>query len=381
MKINSLCFNFTNGISQKNVCNATLSFCGKNEDVFEKSSSKVFGMSDASVCETVFTPQEIKKLYDSVFDEVLFRNCDSNPVFHQVNFKKPSINISPLSELAEVGAIATYKFLDNSITVSDKLLNEDIYCFCLKNKQSGNVDSSSLVFSSQLESELEYCKSENIPFELVKLNKKEKELFVCSCLAHELRHFMQYHMMASCSNASSEYIDKNIRMGNISNQLKSLYETFPETKEIADKIPFESVDYAQNYSPKFLLPQSLPIKTSWLNSDSRYMQLGDLFGSWQKLKGSYIPENDDFDLNEYLASISDITPESYNQNNYYPDLAEIDAYNNQLEFIYANERKYSVGARKFVIDMMIKNLSDIFYNGYFSAIDNKNLPETLLFST
>ena len=381
MKINSLCFNFTNGISQKNVCNGTLSFYGKSEDSFEKSSSKVSGKSDTSACKTVFTPQEIKKLYDSVFDEVLFRNCDSNPVFHQVNFKKPSINISPLSELAEVGAIATYKFLDNSITVSDKLLNEDIYCFCLKNKQSGNVDSSSLVFSSQLESELEYCKSENIPFELVKLNKKEKELFVCSCLAHELRHFMQYHMMASCSNASSEYIDKNIRMGNISNQLKSLYETFPETKEIADKIPFESVDYAQNYSPKFLLPQSLPIKTSWLNSDSRYIQLGDLFSSWQNLKGSYIPENDNFDLNEYLVSISDITPESYNQNNYFPDLAEIDAYNNQLEFIYSNERKYSVGARKFVVDMMIKNLSDIFYNGYFSAIDNKNLPETLKFST
>ena len=109
--------------------------------------------------------------------------------------------------------------------------------------------------------------------------------------------------------------------------------------------------------------------------------MGDLFSSWQNLKGSYIPENDNFDLNEYLVSISDITPESYNQNNYFPDLAEIDAYNNQLEFIYSNERKYSVGARKFVVDMMIKNLSDIFYNGYFSAIDNKNLPETLKFST
>lgn len=369
LKISNINFPFINKVPQSGFVSNPISFCGIGEDVFVKSDAQVSKKSDSSVYETSFSLEEFNKLYDTVYSDSLNMNFHSNPILSHLNLPKPKMIVASNSELGFGDTGAAYRFFDNSIIVNENFLKEDIYLSYPKREE--DCDFSIISISSELEKDLDFFKSDNISFETVKLNKKEKELYLKSCLAHELRHFFQQHLIASGEESSQDYISKNVRMANIFNQLIS---TMGESDGDALLV---DTSYAQNYSPRMFLPQSLQFKYSCSDSDSRYMTLDDLYKSWEFCKGKYIPDSDICDLDEYLCNLSETYGDSFNEDLYLSVLSEFDAYNHELEYIYLHQKDYAQGARKFVLDLLIKNRQNTIVSSYSCANSNGQIPDSL----
>ncbi len=156
-----------------------------------------------------------------------------------------------------------------------------------------------------------------------KLNDSEKELYISSVFAHELRHCIQTHLLCSTKGCMEEY---KTYFTELKGALEELVEAKKEMAALEGKpyvqgeedLDLQSLNYGLNYKPKKVFDENALFKFSMLPKDNRY---------WS--------------IKEHLLSKSE---QSKKNGEYYNNPLEIDAYNYEYEFLATQMKNYPKGA-------------------------------------
>lgn len=290
---------------------------GPSADVFQKSSalrqntSVQSGQNVAAV--GAFDDKRIQAIYDKTYAAVMAQN----PITKELNIQKPLLNFNG----GKNGALATYICGVNEIKVQNKdFFKNDVY-LCKMTDANGEIIDMQVLGQNDIED----FKKRNLDVRIVpeKLTDGEKELYISSVFAHELRHCIQSHLLLSTEGCKDEYKKEfqelKDSLGKLSDMKKELAEL--EGKPYIpgeEDMELQKLSYGLNYTPKKVFDENSLFKFSLSPEDNRY---------WS--------------IKEHLLSESRQCKEN---GEYYKDPLEIDAHNYQCEFLLTHARKGSKGA-------------------------------------
>ena len=360
--------NSFNGI-EKNKKRITIPY--STSDVFVRSKNNI---QKTNLESKKYNLKDIQKLYDDVLQDSLKIQAFSTPIINKLKLEKPSIRIAPDSDMT---GIASYAFVSNTISISEKFLNSDLYLCYSEDKQTGTIIPFGIYQEASLKKEIEALGEYNFQPKSLKLTEQEKELYIASSLAHETKHFIQSHLIASTAGLSEKYLQEQIAEGEKYNEFVLKYnenfkqiqdcvedcrkkgiEVIPELLDIiATQKPKQLVNtsYAKKYLPNTLINQNNPIKFSILLEDTRTITPKDLYEASKQKQTNPNPNNDDA---------------------YYSNLVEIDAYYHAFEYLLSVEKKYTVGIRKIVLEALLENTQRSALIGISCAEGLNKLPST-----
>ena len=368
MNIKSLNFSTINKLTFKGIDNNRVNSnpITSKQDAFVKTTQTEASKKDYSL-------DEVKKLYDSVLLDSLKLNFMTNPILKSVKLEKPKVGIN--SNPNFIGA-ASYNFTSNTVSVSEKVLKEDLF-LCYSEGKNG-ITTLGILTDDKLKEEVENYKKLGVETKTLKLNEKEKEFFIASCLAHETRHFLQAHLIASADGLSENYKKEQIEATKEYNSIvsdfnRSLKEAQscaneavlfgePVPKEIKELLetqkPMSYIDtkYAENYNPHKPLDPNTMFKFSALPQDKRSMTIENLYDAVHRKV---------------------VTTTKQDKNEYYSNLTEIDAYNYGFEYTCATRRKFADGARQLVIEAIATDAQRSSALGMMYAKEENILPSTM----
>lgn len=302
------------------------------QDVFQKSTAATEQQNTAGVQQStpvsgIWDNKRIEAIYDKTYETVMAQN----PITKELNIKKPVLSFKN-SEEKEEDTIASYRDGLGEITVyAGDFFADDIYLCTLidENNEPANIK----IVSKQ---DINKYKEESSGYKLTteKLTESEKELYISSVFAHELRHCIQKHLVASTEGCKDEHRKE------LEDYKKTLEELISLKKELAevegkpylpskDDEDLEKLNYGLNYKPKKIFDKNTLFKYSMSPSDNRY---------WS--------------VNEHLHALSNKEKDNY-KNNYYNNPLEIDAFNYEREFMLTQADKYPESdLRKEIVDNM-----------------------------
>lgn len=226
-----------------------LSFKG---DRFERSSvNGTEGVKGAEAAENVWDETRIQKLYDEVYDDAL----DLIDITKDLNIEKPK---SIFSYDTSMSARMSYCFTSNELIFNMNKLKGDYY-FCFLKDQNDNMYAYCGIHNKrQIEKDIERIKQAHPGYEFssIKLTDIEKEAFIKSSIAHEIRHGVQCHLAAStrgCSGKHKAFLTK----------------IFEQTKKSNED--YSTIEYLDNFVPKKLIFEDEKLKYSLSPDDNRYL--------------------------------------------------------------------------------------------------------------
>ena len=165
------------------------------EDIFIKNSTNTKEIEKTKILEYA------NKLFDQIYDEHIEQTFKDNPELKGLTIEKPQIMFKDEDENTQNNnIIATYNFANNRIEIAENF--NDNYYLLMEKDTNENL---TYIAGICKESELNENK-ENGNIEAIKLNDKEKEIFLKSVFVHEFRHFIQEHLMESTKNVKKRKI-------------------------------------------------------------------------------------------------------------------------------------------------------------------------------
>lgn len=290
-------------------------------DIFEK-----------RVQSTSWDEKKLQEIYDKTYDEVLRQHKIIFPEFDKLKLTKPKIELRNLDE----ETTASYTFSDNKISFNPKRLKEDYFSVDIieegKIKQHISTLTSTQLKKSKSIIEKTYGKTTS-----TKLTDKEKEAYISSCLAHELRHFIQNHIIVSTSGASDIQKEEYIKLyREIKTTLSSLDKT--ERKALGKFNIDEIFKYVKRYKPKKLLSENTTLKYSIFDDDNRYWSVKNhlLISELERLR------SEEFGVNEnYLASCTEVDAYRYEYEFFLSQIGEFsDEYREDILCAIASELEF-----------------------------------------
>lgn len=311
---------------------------GPASDVFQRSATPVQVQNAPQIQQiapvsNVWDNKRIEAIYNKTFETVMAQN----PITRELNITKPALDFST-EENRKEGALATYRAGANNIIVQDgEFFKSDLYLCKMTDKSGEIVDIR--IFEEKYADE--YSKK-HPEFKITreKLTDSEKELYISSTFAHELRHCIQNHLIASTDGCADKYkkwcLDYKTALEELVASKKEMaalegkaYAVCDEEKEI------ERLDYTLNYKPKKVFDKNTAFKYSLSPSDNRY---------WL--------------VNDHLYTLSEEERAKDSLESYYTDPLEIDAYNYEREFVVTESKKYPNGTlRKEIVDGLFLSAS------------------------
>lgn len=293
---------------------------------------------------------EANAIFDTTYPEVMKFNSFFNPVFQKLNIKKPTIKIE---EFQNKSMRACYSFIENTISFSKTLLEEDLFLLCQRNENK-QINRNFGFYPESLVAEEKEKLKEKGEICTIKLTDKEKEFYLESICAHEIRHLLQAHLVAStesCTEAFKESIVTQadlitILKAQMNKSYKEILRQIEECKANGEEIPNEILQtleeyapdgnkdysYGLEYTPSELLPSDTKIKFSVLQQDKRNLSV----------KEDLLP-----------AEISKLTEGNDNKAlKYVCNLLEIDAFHHAYEYILSKIQPDNEEVRKEVIYSM-----------------------------
>ncbi len=301
---------------------------------------------------------DIQKIYDEVYE--IFKQ--QNPMFDELHIPKPKIKT--VNNLFKEFT-GEYSFYNNTIQLNNSFINTDYY-LCYAKNNSGQKYPLHICLTSQLDETKNKIKSqlEDInctEVEITKLTEQEKMLWIKSLIAHELRHCLQHHMMASMGKqniylAYEKYLIKKLiksqkEVADLSKQALDLcphneYETrkrdYIKALNDLEKSKNDEYSYILNFKPYKILDGNTKLKFSLDPEDIRYWSVKKHF-----MKASFKYNRDDKII-------------------YYSSPLEIDAYHYEQEFIFSQSDKF----RKDCTLAMGMNLINSYENGLMNLKKN-----------
>lgn len=328
----SLKLNNVKNNSLKNNFQKRFSFFANNpieQDSFTKTHANVA----QPIPDVQFQRQQNRNYIEQIFDEVFQETIGNVEFLDGLNIQKPKIVFCPKNNLS--ATLASYNFVFNEIKISDELCNQDLFLIKTTNKEGEliNCQVVSELFAKQYKSQNPFC-----AIELIKLNEKERELYIKSTLAHELRHCVQSHLVASCNSTKDEYreicdklYDPNterllelllkkiellktmqnvgLKIDNKGNNIDESIEYYKSSMEKFSKKPYYKTHQAKNSSD-----ENTPSGLVSIILGKKYFISGDNF--LQGLKNKFNNKTKNSNIEEYLGN-----PE------------EIDAFSFQLQYL------------------------------------------------
>lgn len=323
MNISNINFNnivpsFGSGGVKRNLTSAGL-VSQPDADVFVKKTAVSAQKSEAVKSADALSDKEarIYKLYDEVYDEVLADMVKTNPVIEELNLEKPKLLIENYSDEEDKGV---YNFASNSISLSRSFVDNN-YTYALVSRDADGELNDFFGFSTDksLEDDLQtLSEDDNIAEpEVMSLSQEEQDLVLKETFAHELRHFVQLHLIASVEGCREPHIEMtDLRL----QRIKESQEEYLAACEEAGIEPREDLlkpmpDYYKNYQPKKMLPSDTLLKLSKDEEDNRYLS-----------------------VKEHLFA-SEMKDAERQGDNYLSSTLEIDAYNYGYEYVMSNLSK------------------------------------------
>ena len=272
--------------------------------------------------------QQNRNYIEQIFDEVFNETIGDVEFLDSLNIAKPKIVFCPKSNLST--ELASYNFMFNEIKISDELCNQDLFSIKTTNKEGEliNCQVASETFAKQY-------KSQNPLYtvKLTKLNEKEKELYIKSILAHELRHCIQSHTVAACNTTKEEYraicdklydpnaekllelLSKKIELLKImqnsglkiDNKGDYIDESIEYYKSLMEK--FAKKPYYKTYQTKNGSDENMPLGLVTFISGKKYFIFGDNF--LQGLKNKFSNKTGNSNIEEYLGNPEEIDAFSF----------------------------------------------------------------------
>ena len=264
----------------------------------------------------------LNALYDEVYDDVIKQNVEINPVIGELNLQKPTLVIGDMEDDCEE---ASYIFPSNTIILQEKVLKKDVAAIYYE--AEGEKYILQMTTTDKLNNLMNEYKEKYPEMKLspVILNDKEKEMLIKNSFAHEIRHFIQWHLVAStegCEDVINEYRERAVELRKLFTEIEELGKNVSEK----DKLACNS-DYIDNYKPKKVLPEDTKIKFSVLEDDTRQISVKDGFRAGFLMQG---PSDNDEDKELQYLSLTD----------------EIDAFNYEAEYMQTHLQNAKKGARK-----------------------------------
>lgn len=272
--------------------------------------------------------QQNRNYIEQIFDEVFNETIGDVEFLDSLNIAKPKIVFCPKSNLST--ELASYNFMFNEIKISDELCNQDLFSIKTTNTDGEliNCQVASETFAKQYKS-----KNPLYTVKLTKLNEKEKELYIKSILAHELRHCIQSHIVAACNTTKEEYraicdklydpnaekllelLSKKIELLKImqnsglkiDNKGDYIDESIEYYKSLMEK--FAKKPYYKTYQTKNASDENMPLGLVTFISGKKYFIFGDNF--LQGLKNKFSNKTGNSNIEEYLGNPEEIDAFSF----------------------------------------------------------------------
>lgn len=262
--------NFAQRINNKklnaNINRNSITF-GAGYDTFEKSGANTVQGTEniSSIRPCVWDEERLSGILDDVFSDVI----EKNPISEDLNIAKPDIIISK-----HVEGVAQYNFATNNVAFNPDVCGD--YCMCIAMGNGKEIDLG--IFSRKQSKELaKEFKKDGYDIEILRLNDKEKEAYIKALVAHELRHCIQDHLMASTEDIADmkfQFLDsrykeieklakQGIRLGYGSSEVD-----FPELSK-------DGEPYYITYVPKKVIKDDTKLKFSSNPKDNRYLSTSE----------------------------------------------------------------------------------------------------------
>ncbi len=368
------CFERTSNQKQKEILNTVLSIIAdkslKPDEIYDE-----------------INKLRINKLYDRTYSTFV----KDNPIISKLNYKKPKIRINKIDESCS----ARYGFTNNTIEVNKKGINSP-YIGVIVDKKYGTIAGFELISSEKELPDIKekYKDSDYEICAVNELNGDEEALLIATYFAHELRHSLQEHILASTKGSSDKFLNAKSKSAKKRNdfwhEVYDIYkeanfqkeEDFQESNEpmIEDGIepPFKTLeelnaflqdppfeDYILNYKPKKLIENDKILKLPKTKKvpDNDMLQCIPHFAILQNSDVSWSTNNEL--LPGTLSYIHDCSKMEHHTNP-----IEIDAVAYELKFLLENADKYE-DVRKEILNCFI---TDIAFK-LFASMTNSDLPK------
>lgn len=302
----------------------TISFKG-GYDTFEKSSTLSINSSDevkAASTSKVWDKNRTQKLYDDVYKDVM----RLIPLTNELRIEKPK---TVFEEKSDGTAPFCYSITSNTVKIRMPEISQDLYLCTAKDKNGDEIGSFGIHKEEDLSELTEEFKNKYSNIETVetkKLTDTEKELYLKCLMAHELRHCVQIHLMASTKDCSKPFKAAALR-------------NFERFKSADDD--YSTIEYIDNYVPKKLIPEDKKLKFSICPDDKRYLST----------KGHILDYTLRFIANPFNKTLYNASP------------TEADANNFALEYFILSENKPEYSSLR-------GEMSDEILNIFYEQADN-----------
>lgn len=294
-------------------------------DTFEKTQETQRTKEAQSTAQTkqttnIWGKERLEAIYNEVYAEVVAQN----PIIKELNIQKPVFVFKEIkNKPGEEINFAAYSFLNNSIELTSNFC-EPLYAVGIKDENGDLAELIDINIKSVLDEEFEQSKKLEPNLIAIELTDSEKEFRIRGSIAHELRHWIQEHTMASNRNTMAKHKEFYQKTGSQINKILEGVDRAQLSQE--DRLATDTT-YALNYKPKKVLKDKY-FKLSRLPSDKRYWSM----------------------KNHMLKSTTD---EDYN-NNYFASPVEADANYFAFEYLASKMPKtYSNQTRKEIITSII----------------------------
>ena len=272
-----------------------------------------------SIKQTVLSAeqQDLQKLYNETYEEVLTDISKTNPEIKEIVLQKPSLKFIDFDSDTQESA---YNFETNEIRLNNSL-SQKKYLISVKDKE-GNILVSNFVNENQLESEKKELKVLDIEnYEIRELTKDEQDIYCKSIIAHELRHFVQEHLMAATKIIGEKHDKKAEEKISSIERMKEGYiqACKKEGKSPDENLLSENTTLYNGYKQSKIFPQNTTFKFSSNQNDNRYWSIEEDF--WTR-------------TNHYMSLDGG--------DNYFPRPTEIDAFNYELEYFNKIRKNYNL---------------------------------------
>ena len=274
---------------------------------------------------------KIQAIFDETYKKVIEQHKQTNPITRDLNLQKPTIKF----EEEGLNAAAAYSFCDNTVSISTINLKEDYYLVALVDKNGEIKNSIVTLPKSQLKQTMTLIGKNYKNTKAIRLTDKEKEVYIKATLAHELRHFIQAHLMASTQDCKDTLA---VSYNELYKDIKALQDDLKADgyENVVDLE--ERFKYSKNYQPKKILDKNSTLKFSLFSDDKRKWSIKDHM------------------LQSELAGLKDEISSNENTEEYLALPQEVDAFNYRYEYLLTQLGKYDENFRE---DIMLAIASEV----------------------
>lgn len=251
---------FSPKILNKNPNTPVISF--KSSKIKPDSNNDIF-IKSAKTLEVEQIKSDISRIYDEVYNDVIYLNTFVNPILREVKINKPELCIDNFSDCE-----LAYKQSENKINVDLEYLKSNHYLIAELDENGNIISTCGILPEYKLEENLNL----NPDMKAILLTKEEKEMYIKSSMGHELRHCIQTHLLLSCQEVN-EIIKKPII-----EKIKEIEDLIEELKKIkSDDFTHEKPKhYFLSYKPTKLLDKNSVLKKSLSSKSKEYWSVSEL---------------------------------------------------------------------------------------------------------